>query len=185
MTWHRAAVPTAIAVALALAAAVSAAPARKAAPGPKPALADTAPAVALGMAPLNEVPGFWYTRAERTKYVQTSTYDETVAYLRRLEAATTWFSVQSYGRSGQGRDMVFVVASKDRAFTPAAARATGKPVVLVECGIHSGEIEGKDAMLALLRDIAVGGRQRALLDRCVLLVVPMFSPDAHERRSRY
>ena len=39
--------------------------------------------------------------------------------------------------------------------------------------------------MELLRDIAVNGRQRDLLDRCVLLVVPVFSPDSHERSGRF
>ena len=186
MTHRRFAAPAAIAVALALstvllALAATPAPARTPAPAP----ADTAPLAPRAMAPTTEVPGYWFTRAERTGYRQTATYDETVAYLRRLEAASTWFSVQIYGRTGQGRDLVFVVASKDRAFTPDAARATGKPIVLVQCGIHSGEIEGKDAMLALLRDMAITGRQQTLLDRCIVLLVPVFSADAHERRSRF
>ncbi len=151
---------------------------------PPPASADSLRAP-LGMAPLAEVPAFWFTRAERTGYRQTPTYDETMEYVRRLAAASKLVSVQSYGMSPQGRPLILVVASKDRAFTPEAARATGKPVVLVQCGIHSGEIEGKDAMLALLRDMVITGRQRALLENCIVLVVPIFSADAHERRSRY
>jgi murein tripeptide amidase MpaA len=137
------------------------------------------------MPPVNTLSSYWFTRAERTGYRLSATYDETVEYLHRLETASPSIRVQSFGTSGQGRDLLLVVASKDRAFTPEAARATGKPVVLVQCGIHSGEIEGKDAMLALLRDIAVTGRQQDLLDHCILLVVPMLSPDAHERRSRF
>jgi len=136
------------------------------------------------MAPLVGLSPFWSTRAERTGYRLTSTYDETAEYLRRLEAASSSIRVQSFGTSGQGRDLLLVVAAKDRAFTPEAARASGRPVVLVQCGVHSGEIEGKDAMLALLRDIAITGRQQDLLDHCTLLIVPMLSPDAHERRSR-
>jgi hypothetical protein len=136
------------------------------------------------MAPLNGLSAFWATRAERTDYRLTPTYDETVEYLRRLESASSLIRVQSFGTSGQGRNLLLVVAARDHAFTPDAARASGRPVVLVQCGVHSGEIEGKDAMLALLRDIAISGRQQDLLDHCILLVVPMFSPDAHERRSR-
>ena len=136
------------------------------------------------MAPLPGLSPFWATRAERTGYRLTSTYDELVEYLRRLESASSLIRVQSFGTSGQGRDLLLVVAAKDHAFTPEAAHASGRPVVLVQCGIHSGEIEGKDAMLALLRDIAISGRQQDLLDHCVLLIVPVFSPDAHERRSR-
>jgi murein tripeptide amidase MpaA len=136
------------------------------------------------MAPVLGLSTFWTTRAERSGYRLTSTYDETVEYLRRLESASTLIRVQPFGTSGQGRELLLVIAAKDRAFTPEAARASGKPVVLVQCGVHSGEIEGKDAMLALLRDIAITGRQQDLLDHCILLIVPMFSPDAHERRSR-
>ena len=157
------------------------------APGPASAQvsADSLARAPRPMAPANTLPSFWFTRAERTGYRQTSTYDETAAYLRRLEAASSLIHVESFGTSGQGREFLLVVAAKDRAFTPEAARANGRPVVLVQCGIHSGEIEGKDAMLALLRDIVITGRQQDLLDRCILLVVPMFSPDAHERRSRF
>jgi len=157
------------------------------APGPASAQvsADSLARAPRPMAPANTLPSFWFTRAERTGYRQTSTYDETAAYLRRLEAASSLIHVESFGTSGQGREFLLVVAAKDHAFTPEAARANGRPVVLVQCGIHSGEIEGKDAMLALLRDIVITGRQQDLLDRCILLVVPMFSPDAHERRSRF
>jgi hypothetical protein len=185
-----------IAVLVALAAATPS-PSRAVAPtGPGPALRAGAPRVgtlADTLPPLTprpmpavaDVPAFWQTRAERTGYRQTPTYDETVEYLRRLATASSFLRVQSYGTSGQGRDMILVVAARDRDFTPERAQASGKPIVLVQCGIHSGEIEGKDAMLALLRDIAISGPQQELLDHCILLVVPMFSPDAHERRGRF
>jgi len=168
------------AAALALVLAALLAPGRAAAQAP----ADSLVPAPRRMTPVADLPQFWLTRAERTNYRLTAGYDETVQYLRRLEAASPLIQVQSFGRSGQGREMILVVAAKDRAFTPEAARAAGRPVVLVQCGIHAGEIEGKDAMLALLRDIAVTGPQRDVLDHCILLVVPMLSPDAHERRGR-
>ncbi len=153
---------------------------------PAPVVTDSLPPLAPRPMPaLAEVPVFWQTRAERTNYRFTADYEQTVEYLRRLATASPYLRVQSYGTSPQGRDLVLVVAAKDRAFTPELARQSGKPVVLVQCGIHSGEIEGKDAMLALLRDIALGGPQQAVLDHCILLVVPMISPDAHERSGRY
>jgi hypothetical protein len=58
-------------------------------------------------------------------------------------------------------------------------------VLLVQAGIHAGEIEGKDAGLALLRDLTVGGRYPHLLDETVLLFIPIFNVDGHERTSRY
>ena len=156
-------------------------PPRPVVAAPRPAVPDTS----RGPAVPNEVPGFWRTRAERTGWKQTSDYDETMRYCRQLEGGSRWVKVLSYGTSGQGRELPLVVVSKDRAFTPDAARATGKPIVLIVNGIHSGEIEGKDASLALVRDMAVLRTREPLLDSCIVLVLPILSVDAHERRSKY
>ncbi|MBI5170582.1 MAG: peptidase M14 [Candidatus Eisenbacteria bacterium] len=155
-------------------------------PRPAARLRDVAPAQApAGPAIPAELPGFWRTRAERTLWKQTADYDETMRYCKQLEAGSRWVKMITFGKSGQGRDLVMLVVSKDRAFTPEAARATGKPVVLIQNGIHSGEIEGKDASLALVRDMAVLRSRQNLIDSCIVLVVPIFSVDAHERRSKF
>jgi len=142
-------------------------------------------APALAQPPRPQASSYWRTWAERTGYRETPDYEATVRFLRQLQAGTGNIDVQFFGDSPQGRPMPLVVVSKERAFTPEAAHATGKPVVLVLCGIHAGEIEGKDASLELLRDMAVLGWERATLDQVTLLVVPMFSTDGHERRSPY
>ena len=79
------------------------------------------------------------------------------------------------------------ILSADGAFTPeqaAAAAAPGRPVVMIQNGIHAGEIDGKDASLMLLRDAALG-RRPGLLGPAVLLVVPIYNVDGHERVSPY
>ncbi len=143
------------------------------------------PAPASAQAPRPEVPTFWRTWAERTDYRETPDYDATLRFIRQMQAGTSMLDLQFYGTSPQGRPMPYVVVSKARAFTPAAARATGRPIVLVLCGIHAGEIAGKDAALALIRDLTILGWEQSKLDSVILLVVPMFSTDGHERRSPY
>ncbi len=138
-----------------------------------------------GPAISDSLPNLWRTRAERTGWRQTANYEETIRYCRQLEAGSNWVRYVSFGTSGQGRDLPLLVVSRDRAFTPEAARATGKPVVLIQNGIHSGEIEGKDASLALVRDMAVLRTREHLLDSCIVLVIPILSVDAHERRGRF
>jgi len=128
---------------------------------------------------------YWRTKAERSGYRLTPDYDETVRFCRQIEAGSRWVKIESYGTSEQGRDLPLMIVSRDAAFTPQQAFATGKPIVLIQNGIHSGEIEGKDACLALVRDLAVLRRRAELLDHCIVLVLPIFSVDAHERRSRY
>lgn len=130
-------------------------------------------------------PDEWLTRFERSGGTETPDYEETVAYLKRLDDASPWIAVSSLGVSPQGRDMPFMVLSRDGAFTPEAARATKKPVVLIMGGIHAGEIDGKDAGMMLVRDIAVTRTQERLADKAIILFLPMFNVDGHERRGKY
>ncbi|MCL4178119.1 MAG: M14 family metallopeptidase [Verrucomicrobia bacterium] len=126
----------------------------------------------------------WITPSEKTDLTETPAYSETIDYLRKLAAASPLFSLQEFGRTAQGRPLYLVVAAKDQSFTPETARATGRPTLLVQAGIHSGEIDGKDAGLMLLRDLAFRGKS-ALLDRANLLFVPALNADGHERASEW
>ncbi len=127
----------------------------------------------------------WITPAEQSDFQRTPRYDETVKWLQRLVAAAPELKMISLGKSPEGRDLWMVVASKEKAFIPSALRATGKPVLLAQAGIHAGEIDGKDAGLMLLRDMTVRGTKRDLLDKANLLFVPIFSVDGHERFSAF
>ena len=135
--------------------------------------------------PCKDVPSEWLTHAEQTDFRETPRYAETVDYCRRLAKASDWLDYQPFGTSPEGRELPLVIASKERAFTPTAAQATGKLIVLSQCCIHAGECAGKDANLMLLRDIAVTKTRAELLDNVILLVIPIFSTDGHERFSPY
>ena len=127
----------------------------------------------------------WATPFERDGMVRSPSYDETVAWLERLVAAAPELQMVSLGRSHEGREIWMVIASREGAATPAALREAGRPVLLAQGGIHSGEIDGKDAGMMLLRDLTVGGRLGALLERASLLFVPILSVDGHERSSPF
>jgi len=140
---------------------------------------------ALAQSPPPSVPAAWRTHAEETDYRETPTFDATVRFARRLAAASPWVRVTSFGKSGEGRALPLVVAAKGGTLTPAAARRAGKAVVLVQACIHAGETDGKDAGLALLRDVAVTKTRASLLDRLVLLFLPVYNADGHERRGPF
>lgn len=128
----------------------------------------------------------WTTPAERAKFETTPSYAETRSYLQRLaEAVPDRIRLTRFGVSPQGRELMLVVAAKNGEFTPAAAHASGKPILLVQAGIHAGEIEGNDAGLMLLRDLSVGAKRAALLDRAILVYLPIFNVDGHENASPY
>lgn len=131
------------------------------------------------------VPPDWQTQAEKTDYRESPRYEETLAYCRKLAAASPGIRTSEFGRSGEGRALPLVIASNDGAFTPEASRRAGKVVVFVQANIHAGETDGKDAGLALLRDILVLKTQPRLLEHVTLLFVPIYNVDGHERRSPY
>ena len=107
------------------------------------------------------------------------TYADTRAWFDRLDAASDLIRIEQFGTSPEGRPIYAVIASKDGAeFDPS------KPVLLAQAGIHPGEIDGKDAGMMLLRDIAMYGRDD-LLDRVNLILIPILSVDGHERTSAH
>jgi murein tripeptide amidase MpaA len=127
----------------------------------------------------------WITPSEKSGLRTTPRYDETIAYLKRLVAASPQLKLVSIGRSAEGRELWMVIASKEKTFTPETIRRSGKPIVLAQAGIHAGEIDGKDAGLMLLRDLTVRGTKKDLLDGVNLLFVPIFNVDGHERFSKF
>ena len=131
------------------------------------------------------IPSAWLTHAERTNYQYTPNYADTVAYAKRLADASPFIEYRTFGKSGQGRDLPLLVASESGALSPAAAQQGQKAVVLIQACIHSGEPDGKDAGFALLRDIAITKSLAGLLQNVVLLFIPIYNTDGHERSTPY
>jgi hypothetical protein len=130
-------------------------------------------------------PGDLLTLAEKTNYAETARYQDSRALADRMAQRSPWLRVVTFGKTPQGRELFAVVASKDRAFTPEAARATGKPVILLQSCIHPGEVDGKEASEMLLRDVAISKRYAAWLDKVILVNIPIFNVDGHERFSAF
>jgi hypothetical protein len=104
---------------------------------------------------------------------------DTRAWFEKLDAASDLIRLEQFGVSPEGRPIYAVMVSKDGpAFDPK------KPVLLVQAGIHPGEIDGKDAGMMLLRDIALYGKD-GLVDKVNLILIPILSVDGHERSGAY
>jgi hypothetical protein len=107
-------------------------------------------------------------------------------YVRRVAAAAPGQArVEVFGKSGEGRDLVAVVVSRNGVFDPGAIHRAGRPVILIQNAIHGGEMDGKDACLALLRDIVVTKTQAPLIEKAVVVIVPIYNADGHERFGPY
>ncbi len=120
----------------------------------------------------------WITPTERSGFVSTPDYNETMNWFKKLTAASPLLTLVSIGKSIEGRDIVMIIASTEKNVTSAALKKSGKTLLFVQAGIHSGEIDGKDAGMMLLRDIAFGNK-KSLLDKVNFLFIPILSVDAH------
>jgi len=133
----------------------------------------------------NASPPELITTDEKTDFKTTGSYDEAIRIAKELEKRSKFAKLINIGKSPEGRDLWVLVASKDRAFRPELAHKSGKPFVFVQSGIHSGEIEGKPAMLMLMRDILVTGRHADLIDKVDFAILLLFNVDGHVRTTPY
>ena len=124
--------------------------------------------------------GLPLTRAERTGYAETSHYEDVVGFLDSLARLGGPLSFGTIGKTTEGRAIPYVIAARPRVADAAAAQATGKPIVYVQANIHAGEVEGKEALLALVRDLAFA-RGPNVLDSIVLVAVPDYNADGNEK----
>ena len=122
------------------------------------------------------------TVAERSGFSETGRYEEVTAlcdaFARQYPKAVR---CTTFGTTPEGRPMKALVASTSGALTPEQAQRRGLPVVLIQGGIHAGEIDGKDAGFLALREVLEGRAANGALDRLVWVFVPVFNVDGHER----
>lgn len=121
------------------------------------------------------------TRAEASNFTETSRYDEVIAFLKAVAAASPQIHLTTYGYTFEGRPLPLAVVGAPGA-TPEQVRATGKTRIFIQGNIHAGEVEGKEAAQALLRAIAKGEHASWSKD-IVLLINPIYNADGNERVS--
>jgi hypothetical protein len=85
-------------------------------------------------------------------------------------------SCHSYGKTPQGRNLLYVVAGD---------RNPNNPVLWVQAGIHAGEIDGKDAVFWLLKDILEKKITPDPLKGVTIIFIPIVNVDGHERFGKW
>ncbi|MBS2037793.1 peptidase M14 [bacterium] len=122
------------------------------------------------------------TQAEESGFLRTGRYEEVPRLCQAfVERWPQYCSTSSFGKTPEGRPMQVLVASQTGYLTPEQAHANGVPVLLFQGGIHSGEIDGKDAGFLALRQLLENDGLRQV----VVVFVPVFNVDGHERFGRW
>jgi hypothetical protein len=120
------------------------------------------------------------TRAERSGYLETSTFADVNSFIDSLRLADLPYTMGLFGRSAEGRWIPYIIASRPAVASPEEARRRRRPVVWVQANIHAGEVEGKEALLALVRDL-LAEKKPNVLDSIVLIAVPIYNTDGNEK----
>jgi hypothetical protein len=124
------------------------------------------------------------TRPERTNYEETSRYQDVMDFIDALKLDGSAMKLSWLGYSSQGKRLPMIVYGDAADARPETIRKSGKLVVYIQANIHAGEVEGKEAMLELLRELRAG-KHDEWRRRLILLIVPIFNADGNDMISLY
>lgn len=120
---------------------------------------------------------------EKTAFQKTSTCQEVSSFLEAISKLSSEVKIVSLGKSPEGKDIQMAILSRNGFATPAAAKNSNKAIAYVQGNIHAGEVEGKEALMMLMRDILLGDKNR-LLDSLILLFVPAYNTDSNDKMEK-
>ena len=123
------------------------------------------------------------TTPEKTNYQRTSTYNEVMEFIGVLQTKSEFIHVTSMGNSKEGKSIPVVVLANPKITNPEAARKSGKPIMYVQGNIHAGEVEGKEILQQLMRDILLGDKKH-LLENQILLFAPIYNTDSNDKMEK-
>ncbi len=123
------------------------------------------------------------TVAETSGYSATSSHAQVVDFCERLSKFSPLVRLGELGKSGEGRKLPLVILADPPLSTPEQAAKSGKLVVLAIANIHAGEVDGKEALLMLARDLATA-KDKALFKDLVVVFAPIFNADGNEKMSK-
>ncbi|MFC2188453.1 M14 family metallopeptidase [Fulvivirgaceae bacterium LMO-SS25] len=124
-------------------------------------------------------PGELLTTPEKTAYLNTSTYNDVREFLEYVNANSPLTHLEYIGKSESGREIPLIILSDPKVSTPEEAQATGKSTFYIQANIHGGEVEGKEAVMILMREILFGDKKH-LLDNQIILIAPVYNIDGND-----
>jgi dipeptidyl-peptidase-4 len=123
------------------------------------------------------------TVAETSEYQATSRHGDVVDFCERLSKFSPLARLSALGKSGEGRKLPLLIVADPPVSTPEEAARSGKLVVLALANIHAGEVDGKEALLMLARDL-VTAKEKPLLKDLIVVFAPIFNADGNEKIAR-
>jgi murein tripeptide amidase MpaA len=142
------------------------------------------------------------TLAESSGYEATSLHAEVLEFCRLLADRSPKVRLTELGVSREGRTLPLMVLADPPVSSAEEARRSGKLVVFAMGNIHAGEVDGKEALLMLARDLvddlppgsarvpvgsngttAIPRADGSALGQLIVVFAPIFNADGNERIS--
>lgn len=119
----------------------------------------------------------------KTNYQKTSTYAEVMDYINALQKRSDLMHLEYMGTSKEGKKIPVVVLANPKVNSPEEAKKSGKAVMYIQGNIHSGEVEGKEIVQQLMRDILLGDKKH-LLENQILIFAPIYNTDSNDKMKK-
>lgn len=119
------------------------------------------------------------TVPERTAYAKTSTHADVLDSIENLTSGSDLVHRETMLTTLDGKDIPLLIVANPPITTPEQALISGKPVIYIQGNIHGGEVEGKEAILILLRDILHGDKSH-LLENQIVALAPIYNADGND-----
>ncbi len=120
------------------------------------------------------------TVAEKSDYKSTSKSADVLAFCEAVAKRGPSAKLSFFGTSHEGKKLPLLVIADPPVATPQEAKESGKLIVLAFANIHAGEVDGKEALLALARELT-DKKDHPLLKDLVILLVPNLNADGNDR----
>ncbi len=120
------------------------------------------------------------TVPENSNFTQTSLHRDVMDFLSILKKRSDKIKLATLCFTTEGKDVPLVIISDEGVSSPYQMRSVNKPAILIVGNIHAGEVEGKEALLMVIRDI-VENKLNDLLKDQTLLFVPIFNADGNDK----
>ena len=125
-------------------------------------------------------PSALITKPERTGYQETSTYQDVMDFIGEVQKGSNYVEQISLGTSLEGKDIPVLVLANPRISSAKEAKTSGKPIIYIQGNIHAGEVEGKEVIQILLREILHGSKHH-LLKNQIILFAPIYNTDSNDK----
>jgi Zinc carboxypeptidase len=123
------------------------------------------------------------TIPEKSNYQKTSTYADVIHFVEAIKSKSDLVHLEFMGKSKEGKDIPLIVMANPKILSPQEAKASGKPIMYIQGNIHAGEVEGKEVLLQLMRDILLGNKKH-LLDNQILIFAPIYNTDSNDKMEK-